>query len=70
MVITERWSKRVETIAIFDPLGLELRDVSLPPAADHEMGMSEHGSDSPAPQVPMVAASLLVSLQRVPTKIA
>jgi len=61
------------TISICDEVGLELWDDSLPPAADHEMGMSEYGSDSPAPapQVPIVvAAPLLLSLQRVPTNIA
>ena len=59
------------TIVICDPLGLELWDDSLPPAADHEMLMSEFGSDVPTPQVPIVvAASLHLSLQRVPTNLA
>ena len=54
------------TISICVEVWLELWDDSLPPAAEHETGMSEFGSNSPAPQVPIVvAASLLLSLQRV-----
>ena len=46
--MTGRWSKRVVTIAMCDELGLEMWDDSLPPAPDHEMGMSEFGPHSPS----------------------
>ena len=48
------------TIAIWDELGLGMWDDSLPPAPDNDMVMSEFGPQSPAPQVPAVAAPFLL----------
>ena len=58
--MTGRWSKLVVTIAICDELGLGMWDDSLPPAPDNDMGMSEFGPHSPAPQVPTVTAPFLL----------